>query len=225
METSPEKLSQKRAQLLQSGVQMLDPSTVYVEPSVTVGAGTLLLPNTILRGNTTIGENCEIGPSTMITDCTLGHRVVVNASQCIGSTIEDEANIGPFAFVRPESTIGKRVRVGNFVEVKNSTIGEDTKMSHLIYVGDSDVGIDTNFGCGTVTVNFDGNQKHRTTIGDHCFIGCNTNLVAPVTLHNGCYTAAGSTITSDVPQDGLAVARTRQKVFADWAKKHREKSQ
>lgn len=151
--------------------------------------------------------------------CVIGDRVVVNASQLNESTVESGAKIGPFAYVRPNCHVGREVKVGDFVELKNSVIGDNTKISHLTYVGDSDVGAHVNFGCGTVTVNYDGAAKFRTTIGDHAFIGCNTNLVAPVKIGDGAYTAAGSTITADVPDDSLAIARAQQVVKKQWAAK------
>ena len=135
--------------------------------------------------------------------------------------MDDGVKIGPFAYIRPNCHVGENVKVGDFVELKNSTIGAGTKISHLTYVGDSDVGERVNFGCGTVTVNYDGFTKFRTTIGDDAFIGCNTNLVAPVKVGDGAYTAAGSTITDDVPGDSLAIARTRQTVKKQWAAKRR----
>ena len=209
-EMDAQALENNRRRLLEAGVEMLDPSAVYVEDTVTVGAGTLLLPGTILRGDTRIGDNCEIGPNTMLVNCTVGDGVTVNSSQCFDSTVDDGAEVGPFAYVRPHCHVGAGVKVGDFVEVKNSTIGPETKISHLTYIGDSDVGRGGNCGCGTVTVNYDGAAKHRTAIGDYAFIGCNTNLVAPVKLGDGAYTAAGSTITEDVPGDALAIARARQ---------------
>ena len=201
---------QKRAALLAAGVLMMDPSTVYVEEGVSVGAGTLLLPGSILRGKTVIGENCEIGPNTMITDCTVGDGAVVNSSQCNESVIDPGAHVGPFAYIRPNCHVGRDVKVGDFVELKNASIGDGTKISHLTYIGDCDVGEKCNFGCGTVVVNYDGKKKYRTTIGDHCFIGCNTNLVSPVNIGDRAYTAAGSTITEDVPEGNLAIGRARQ---------------
>ena len=209
-------LEQKRAALLAAGVLMMDPSAVYVEAGVTVGAGTLLLPGTILRGNTVIGEHCEIGPNTMLTDCTVGDGAVINSSQCNESTIDAGAHVGPFAYIRPNCHVGKDVKVGDFVELKNSTIGDGTKISHLTYIGDSDVGSQCNFGCGTVVVNYDGKKKYRTTIGNHCVVGCNTNLVSPVRLGDWAYTAAGSTITQDVPAGQLAIARARQVNKDHW---------
>ena len=205
-----------REKLAAQGVAFMDPDAVYVESTVTVGAGTLLLPGTILRGDTVIGENCEIGPNTMLVNCTVGEGTVINSSQCNDSSIGAHTHVGPFAYIRPDCTVGDEVKVGDFVELKNSTIGDKTKISHLTYVGDSDVGSGCNFGCGTVTVNYDGKKKYRTTIGDHCFIGCNTNLVAPVTLEDRAYTAAGSTITEDVPAGELAIARARQINKAGW---------
>lgn len=210
---------QKRAALLAAGVQMMDPSAVYVEDGVQVGRGTLLLPGTILRGSTVIGENCEIGPNSMLTDCTVGDGAVVNSSQCSQSVIGAGAQVGPFAYIRPGCQVGKEVKVGDFVELKNASIGEGTKISHLTYIGDCDVGSKCNFGCGTVVVNYDGKVKHRSAIGDHCFIGCNTNLVSPVRIGDWAYTAAGSTITDDVPEHELAIARARQVNKAQWRDK------
>ncbi len=208
--------------LIDRGVRLIDPNAVYIDPTVTVGEGTVLLPGTILRGRTTIGRDCEIGPNAMITDCAVGDRVVVNASQLNESVIEDGVKIGPFAYIRPHCHVGPGVKVGDFVELKNSTIGPETKISHLTYVGDSDVGGHVNFGCGTVTVNYDGLSKFRTTIGDGAFLGCNTNLVAPVKVGAGAYTAAGSTITDDVPADSLAIARSLQVNKKQWALKRRK---
>ena len=157
----------------------------------------------------------------MIQDCVIGDGVTVNASQLNESTVADRTKVGPFAYVRPHCHVGADVKVGDFVELKNSTIGDGTKISHLTYVGDSDVGGHVNFGCGTVTVNYDGTAKYRTTIGDHAFIGCNTNLVAPVKIGDRAYTAAGSTVTEDVPADSLCIARSPQTIKVQWAAKRR----
>ena len=207
--------------LLEAGVRIMDPAGCYVGPQVRVGEGTVLLPGVILRGETVIGRGCEIGPNAMLRDCVVGEGVTVNASQLNESTVDDGATVGPFAYVRPNCHVGAHVKVGDFVELKNSTVGAGTKISHLTYVGDSDVGERVNFGCGTVTVNYDGTQKYRTTIGDDAFIGCNTNLVAPVKVGDGAYTAAGSTITDEVPADSLAIARARQTVKKQWAARRR----
>ena len=204
------------------GVIVVDPANTYVGPQVTVGDGTVLLPGTILRGKTVIGRHCEIGPNSMVRDCIIGDGVTVNASQLNESRVDDGVKIGPFAYIRPNCHVGANVKVGDFVELKNSDIGAGTKISHLTYVGDSDVGQRVNFGCGTVTVNYDGATKFRTTIGDDAFIGCNTNLVAPVKVGDGAYTAAGSTITNEVPADSPAIARSVQVVKKQWAAKRRK---
>ncbi len=202
-----------------NGVEFLTSAGIVIDPQVTIGKGTQILPGSILRGNTLIGENCVIGPNSMITDCKFGDNVVFNASQAAQSVVEDGAKIGPFTQLRPDSHICKKVKIGDFVEVKNSTVGEGTSIAHLTYIGDSDVGKHVNFGCGVVTVNYDGESKSRTTIGDYAFIGCNSNLIAPVKVGNGAYTAAGSTITKDVPDGDLAVARARQENKSGWANK------
>ncbi len=206
---------------LKAGVSILDANSVYIDPRVKIGSGTVLLPGTILRGRTVIGENCTIGPNAMIRDCTIGDETEVNASQLNESTVGAHTTVGPFAYVRPNSRIGDHVKVGDFVEIKNSVIGNGTKISHLTYVGDTDCGERINFGCGTVTTNYDGFKKFRCTIGDDAFIGCNTNLIAPVTVGRGSYIAAGSTITDEVPEDALALARARQVNKPGWAEKWR----
>ena len=165
---------------LSLGVEMLDMNAVYIDIDAEIGSGTVLLPGTILRGRTVIGENCEIGPNSMIRDCILGNGCVANASQLNQAQFGDNVNIGPFAYVRPGSVVGDGCKVGDFVELKNSTLGEGTKLPHLIYVGDSDVGAHCNFGCGSITCNYDGNYKYRTTVGDDAFIGCNTQPSLPL---------------------------------------------
>ena len=210
--------------LVRGGVEIWDYNNCYVDPTVRVGRGSVLMPGTILRGNTTLGENCVVGPNALLENVTVGAGTVINASQLYDSTVGEGAKIGPFAYVRPGSQIGDEVKLGDFVEIKNSKIGRGTKVAHLTYVGDSDVGRNVNFGCGTVTVNYDRAKKHRTTIEDDAFIGCNTNLVAPVTVGRGAYTAAGSTITEDVPSQALAVARARQTNKRDWASRHKIKN-
>ena len=211
------------ARLMEAGVRVIDPTTVYIDGEVEVGEGTVLLPCTVLEGKTVIGRDCVIGPNAVIRDCTVADGVTVNASQLNESTVDSGAKIGPFAYIRPGCHVGRDVKVGDFVELKNSTVGEGTKISHLTYVGDSDVGAGVNFGCGTVTVNYDGVTKYRTTVGDHAFIGCNTNLVAPVKVGEGAYTAAGSTITDDVPADSLAIARSAQVVKKQWVARRRRR--
>lgn len=216
-------LQAKREQLLQAGVLMMDPTAVYVEDQVSVGAGTLLLPGTILRGKTVIGENCLIGPQAMLTDCTVEDGCTINASQCEGSTIRQNCQIGPYTHIRPRCVVGEDSKIGAFVQLKNCSLGRGTRMAHLTYVGDSDVGEDCNFGCGTITCNYDGFKKYRTTIGSHVFVGCNTNLIAPVTVEDGAFIAAGTTVAQRVPEDAMAIGRVRQEVKENWAAENRRK--
>lgn len=209
--------------LWEAGVRFVDPGRVCIAPTVSVGAGTAILPGTILRGDTHIGEHCEIGPNTVLRDVRVGDRTLVNASQGMECSIGSDTTVGPFAYLRPDTTVGSHVRVGDFVELKNSVIGDETKISHLAYLGDCDVGEGSDIGCGTVTVNYDGAHKFRTVIGDGAFIGCNTNLVAPVSVGRGAYVAAGSTITRDVPSESLAIARSQQTVKNQWVKKRQNR--
>jgi len=215
----------KREQLLADGVIMMDPAAVYVEDTVTVGAGTELLPGTILRGKTVIGADCTIGPQAMLTDCVVEDGCTVNASQCEQSTMERGCQIGPYTHIRPNCVVGAGSKIGAFVQLKNCTLGPGTKMAHLTYVGDSDVGEGCNFGCGTVTCNYDGFQKHRTTIGSHVFVGCNTNFVPPVSVGDGAFIAAGTTVTEDVPEDAMVIGRVRQEVKEGWAEENRQKKE
>ena len=210
--------------LVRGGVEIWDYQNCYVDPTVRVGRGSVLMPGTILRGSTVLGEECVVGPNSLLENVTVGDRTTINASQLYDARVGSDTHIGPFAYVRPGSTVGSSVKLGDFVEIKNSKIGDGTKVAHLTYVGDSDVGRNVNFGCGTVTVNYDRVKKFRTTIEDDAFIGCNTNLVAPVTIGRGAYTAAGSTITDDVPSMALAVARARQTNKRDWAARHKVKN-
>lgn len=202
--------------LMDEGVEFTCTDGVTVGRDVKVGRGTAILQGVILRGNTVIGENCVIGPNCIIENCEVGDGTVLNSVQAFDSVIEDNVKIGPFVQIRPGSRICTGVKIGDFVEVKNSVIGKNTAVAHLTYVGDSDVGSGVNFGCGVVTVNYDGEKKFRTTIGDDAFIGCNTNLVAPVKIGNGAYTGAGSTITKDVPDGALAVERGQEKIIEGY---------
>lgn len=206
-----------------NGVTMLDPSTVHLEADVVIGQDTVIYPSVVLEGKTIIGARCQIGPNTHLTDCEVGEGTEVADSVGLQSKIGCHTHVGPFAYLRPNSVVGSNVKIGDFVEIKNSNIGNGTKVAHLTYVGDADVGERVNFGCGTVVVNYDGKVKHRTTIGDDAFIGCNTNLVSPVTVNRGAYTAAGSTITDEVPEDALAIARSRQTVKEHWATDRKKK--
>ena len=209
-------------QHIRNGVRIMDPSAVYIDPRVTIERDTVLLPGTILQGESRIGSRCTIGPNAVVNSCTVGDDVIINASQVNESSLGDGVDVGPYAHIRPNCTVGAKCHIGAFVQLKNCVLGEGTKMSHLTYIGDADVGSGVNFGCGTVTTNYDGFKKHRCTIGDNAFIGCNTNLVSPVTVGEGAYIAAGATITRDVPADALAVARARQENKEGWAARRRK---
>lgn len=213
--------ARKLAELMDDGVTVMDPASTFVDDAVTVGADTILYPFTWLEGETVIGSDCRIGPNTRLQNTTVGDQTVIHFSYTHECDIGQSVNIGPFVHIRPDSVLADGVKVGNFVEVKNSIIGPDTKLPHLSYIGDSDLGAGINIGCGTVTVNYDGKQKHRTVIEDYAFIGCNANLVAPVQVGSGAYVAAGSTITKDVPSQALGVARARQTNIPEWVKRKR----
>ena len=208
-------------ELMNSGVTIVDPGTTFVDCDVTIGQDTIIKPNTYLEGFTTIGADCEIGPNIRFTNMKVGNKVKAQFGYCHDAEIADGVTLGPYVHIRPGSKIGQNVKIGNFVEIKNSTIGEDTKLPHLQYIGDTDMGKNVNVGCGTVTCNYDGKKKYRTKVGDNVFIGCNTNLVAPVNVGDGAYIGAGSTITKDVPKNSLAIARARQTNIADWNDKRK----
>lgn len=198
------------------GVSIPCTDGVIIDKSAVIGRDTVILPGTIIKEGCVIGAGCEIGPDTMLFRTTVGDNTVLNSVQSEEAIIGSNIKMGPFVHIRPDSIIKDEVKIGNFVEVKNSSVGEKTSISHLTYVGDSDVGRNVNFGCGVVTVNFNGKDKNRCVIGDNAFIGCNTNLIAPVSVGDYAYTAAGSTITEDIPENALAIARERQTNKADW---------
>ncbi|AIY78305.1 TPA: bifunctional UDP-N-acetylglucosamine diphosphorylase/glucosamine-1-phosphate N-acetyltransferase GlmU [Bacillus tropicus] len=193
-----------------NGVTIIDPSNTYISADAIIGSDTVLHPGTIIEGKTVIGSDCEIGPHTVIHDSEIGDRTTIRQSTVHDSKLGTEVSVGPFAHIRPDSVIGDEVRVGNFVEIKKTVFGNRSKASHLSYIGDAQVGEDVNLGCGSITVNYDGKNKFKTVIGNGVFIGCNSNLVAPVTVEDGAYVAAGSTITENVPSKALSVARARQ---------------
>jgi bifunctional UDP-N-acetylglucosamine pyrophosphorylase/glucosamine-1-phosphate N-acetyltransferase len=188
-----------------NGVTMLDPNTVYIGDDVSIGQDTVILPNTHILGKTTIGTNCVIGPNSYLIDCTVGDDCEVEASVIEQSTLEDHVEMGPFCHLRPSAHLGKGVHLGNFAEVKNSRLGAHTHMGHFSYVGDSDVGEHVNIGAGTITANYDGVRKHRTTILDNAFIGSDTVLRAPVTVGKNAKTGAGAVVTKNVPDNHIAI--------------------
>lgn len=204
--------------IMAEGVDIPCSDGIIIGCDVEIGRDTVILPNTIIRGKCRIGSCCEIGPNSLLEDTTVGDGVVLNNVQAYQSVVESGARIGPFAQLRPNSHIGQNVKIGDFVEIKNSNIGEKTSVAHLTYLGDSDVGRGVNFGCGCVTANYDGVNKFRTRIGDDAFIGCNTNLIAPVEVGSNATTGAGSTITRNVPPDSLAVERADTRIIEHWEK-------
>ena len=207
--------------LMDNGVTIMDPASTFIEGSVKIGRDTIIYPYTWLEGTTVIGEDCEIGPNARFTNVKIGndnHLQFIYGHDC---EVKNHVTAGPYVHLRPDTVISDGVKIGNYVEVKNSNVGEGTKLPHLTYIGDSDIGSGVNMGCGCITVNYDGKKKHRTIIGDNAFVGCNTNLVAPVTVQANTYIGAGSTITKEVPENALGIARAKQKNIEGWAEKYR----
>ncbi len=197
---------------LLNGVEFTCTDGVIIERNVEIGTGTEIMSGTVLRRGTKIGKNCKIGPNVIAENCKTGDNVTINTAQIYDSEIDSGVDIGPFVDIRPHSIIKKGAKIGDFVEIKNSVIGEKTAVAHLVYIGDSDIGRKANIGAGTVTVNYDGIAKSRCVIGDKCFIGCNTNLIAPLKLGKAVYTAAGTTVTKDIPDYALVIDRGVMKV-------------
>lgn len=204
---------------MRNGVTIINPLTTHISADAVIGRDTIIKPGVIIEGNTVIGEDCIIGPNSNIVNSRIGDRSTVQNSVVTNSIVGEDTAVGPFAHLRPDSELGNHVKIGNFVEVKKSTLGDNSKVSHLSYIGDAEVGSNVNIGCGSITVNYDGVNKHKTVIEDNVFVGCNSNLVAPVKLGAGSFIAAGSTITKEVPEDALAIARARQENKLDYAKK------
>lgn len=209
----------KNEELMAEGVTLMDPDTTYVDADVKVGRDTVIYPMTWLEGNTVIGEECEIGPSIRFQNVKAGNHVTGQFTYAHDCELEDGVILGQFTHIRPDTHLAEGVKIGNFVEVKNSTVGKGSKLPHLSYIGDTDMGSGCNMGCGTITVNYDGKTKFRTKIGNDAFIGCNSNLVAPVEVEDGAYVGAGSTITKKVPSNTLAIARARQTNIEGWVDK------
>ncbi|NEK85466.1 bifunctional UDP-N-acetylglucosamine diphosphorylase/glucosamine-1-phosphate N-acetyltransferase GlmU [Blastococcus saxobsidens] len=207
--------------LMRSGVTVVDPLTTWVDATVTVGRDAVLEPGTHLRGGTAVGDGAHVGPDTSLTDTQVGERATVVRTHAVGARIGDDVQVGPFAYLRPGTDLGAGAKVGTFVETKNAQVGEGSKIPHLSYVGDATIGRGTNIGAATVFVNYDGVAKHHTTIGDHARTGADNMFVAPVTVGDGAYTAAGSVITSDVPPGAMAVARAPQRNVAGWVRRRR----
>lgn len=209
--------------LLAAGVTVVDPATTYVDTDVEVGQDTVLEPLTFLQEGTRIGAGCAIGPNTRLVACTVGDEATVTQAVAVQSQIGPRAVVGPFAYLRPGAQLGPGSKVGTYVEVKKSSIGRGSKVPHLTYVGDAEIGEDVNVGAGTVFVNYDGQSKHRTVVGDGAFIGSDTMLVAPLTVGDGAQTAAGSTITKDVPPGALAIERAVQRIVEGWVARRRRR--
>ncbi|AKA71347.1 bifunctional UDP-N-acetylglucosamine diphosphorylase/glucosamine-1-phosphate N-acetyltransferase GlmU [Clostridium scatologenes] len=204
---------------MENGVTLIDPDNTYIGKDVQIGNDTIIYPGNVLQGKTIVKEECILYSNSRIEDSIIEKGVTIQSSVILESKVGENTTVGPFAYIRPLTVIGKSARIGDFVEIKKSTIGDNTKVSHLTYIGDAEVGSGCNFGCGTVVVNYDGTAKYKTIIGDNAFIGCNTNLVSPVTVKDNSYIAAGSTITKEVPEGALAVARARQKNIEGWVEK------
>lgn len=204
---------------MENGVTLIDPDSTYIDIDVQIGNDTIIYPGNVLQGATVIKEGCMLYPNSRIDNSIINENVTIQSSVILDSEVGNNTTVGPYAYIRPQTVIGKSARIGDFVEIKKSTIGDNTKVSHLTYIGDAEVGSGCNFGCGTVVVNYDGKAKYKTIIGDHAFIGCNTNLVSPVTVKSNTYIAAGSTITKEVPEGALAIARAKQKNIEGWVER------
>ena len=212
-------------QHLVNGVTIIDTVATYIEADVKIGSDTIIYPGVMLHGNTKIGNECVIGMNSSITNSTIGNNTEVKNSTIIDSNVGDNTTVGPYAYLRPKSNIGNNVKIGDFVEVKNATIEDNSKASHLSYIGDAHVGKDVNIGCGVVFVNYDGKNKFKSEVKDGAFIGSNSNLVAPVVVEEKGYVATGSTITDNVPEGALAIARERQVVKEGWVEKKAQRDE
>ncbi|MCM3740053.1 bifunctional UDP-N-acetylglucosamine diphosphorylase/glucosamine-1-phosphate N-acetyltransferase GlmU [Oceanobacillus luteolus] len=204
---------------MRNGVSILDPEQTYIGPDVVIEQDVTIHPGTTIQGKTTIESDAVVGPNSELINAHIGQNTVVKQSVVHDSKIGSETSVGPFAHIRPDSIVGNHTKVGNFVELKKATLGDESKVSHLSYIGDAEIGKNVNVGCGTITVNYDGQNKHLTKIADNAFVGCNSNLIAPVTIGEGAYVAAGSTINKDVPDNALSIARARQTNKENYAER------
>lgn len=217
---------QKNEELMAAGVTLIDPAATYIDPDVEIGLDTVIHPGVVIEGSTRIGSMCEILAHVRITNSEIGNRVTVN-NFCVitGAKVADGAAVGPFAHLRPDTSVGPGAKIGNFVELKKTALGAGSKVSHLSYLGDAEVGAHVNVGAGTITCNYDGRSKHQTVIGDEAFIGSDSQLIAPVRIGTGAYVAAGSSITGDVPAGALGIARSRQVNVEGWAERRKSKTE
>ena len=202
-----------------NGVTLIDTNSTYIDKNVKIGRDTIIYPNCHIKGNSVIGEDCIIRENTTIEDSHIEDHVTIKSSTILSSKVGARTTIGPYAYLRPKSVLGEDVKIGDFVEVKNAEIGNGSKASHLSYIGDAVVGKNVNIGCGVVFVNYDGKNKFKSIVEDNAFIGSNSNLVAPVTVKEGGYIATGSTVTVDVPEGALCVARAREVIKEGWRTK------
>lgn len=209
------------AEWMRAGVSILDPATTWLDVDVELEPDCTLLPSTVLRGPTSVATGAVVGPGTTLISCEVGAGAEVRHTWAELAVIGAGASVGPFTYLRPGTVLGGGVRAGAYVEIKNTTVGDGSKVPHLSYVGDAEIGVETNIGAATVFVNYDGVEKHRTVIGDHVRVGSDTMLVAPVTIGDGAYTAAGSVITEDVPPGAMGVGRARQRNIIDWVLRRR----
>lgn len=204
---------------MRNGVTLVNPESTYIDINVKIGQDTVVEPGVMLRGDTVIGDDCVVTSGSEIVNSIIGERVHIRSSSIFESKVGDDVQIGPYAHLRPESDIHNHVKIGNYVETKKAVVGEGTKLPHFVYMGDAEIGKNVNVGCGSIAVNYDGKNKAKTIIGDDVFVGCNSNLVAPVKVGNRAFIAAGSTITKDVPDDALGIARAKQDNKIGYAKR------
>ena len=210
---------------MDNGVTIIDPSNTYIEKGAKIGSDTIILPGCMIDSTSVIGSGCVIGPQTSITNSEVGDETTIKKSELIDAKVGSKTSVGPYAYLRPKADIGDNCKIGDFVEVKNAKFGNGSKASHLSYIGDAEVGENVNVGCGVVFVNYDGKNKFKSIVKDNAFIGSNSNLVAPVTVEADAFIATGSTITDDIPEGSLAIARERQVVKPGWVEKKRKKDE